>query len=77
MVQIRPTCEAQIEFLNPTNGSWWIVQIQPPKQSDPNAVKSDFSYMHLLRERRPDLNNPPTAVGGIQRAALSLVVERI
>ena len=24
-----------------------------------------FSYMHLLWERRPDLNNPPTPVGGI------------
>jgi hypothetical protein len=22
------------EFLNPTNGSWWIVQIRPPNQSD-------------------------------------------
>jgi hypothetical protein len=26
-----------------------------------------FSYMHLLWERRPDLNNPPTPVGGILR----------
>jgi hypothetical protein len=44
-----------------------MVQIQSPKQSDPNPVKSDFIYMLLLRERRPDLNNPPTAVGGIHK----------
>jgi len=25
--------EAMIEFLNPTHGSGWIVQIRPPKQS--------------------------------------------
>ena len=65
MVQILSTREDLRNLENPTNGSWWMVQIQPPKQSDPNAVKSDLSYMHLLWERRPDLNNPPTPVGGI------------
>jgi hypothetical protein len=38
-----------VKFENPTNGSWWIVQVQPTGRC--------FS--------RPDLNNPPTAVGGI------------
>jgi hypothetical protein len=35
---------------NPTNGSWWIVQIQPS----------------LLESGWQDLKHPPTAVGGIQ-----------
>ena len=78
---------ARIEFSNPTNGSWWIVQIRPPKQGGPSAYER-LSFMDLLREQvgsepstnsrwwdsqileglslcRPDLNHPPTAVGGI------------
>src|SRR4030095_3095724 len=35
---------------NPTNGSWWIVQVQPLS----------------LAGLRLDLNHPPTSVGGIQ-----------
>src|ERR1700737_5653851 len=53
------------ESTNPTNGSWWIVQIQPPKQSGPSAFKSKFSFMALHCGRRLDLNHPPTPVGGI------------
>jgi hypothetical protein len=37
---------ARTELLNPTNGSWWIVQIQPPKQSAKRI--QEFSFMPLL-----------------------------
>jgi hypothetical protein len=31
---------ALAESENPTNGSWWMVKIQPPKQSEPNESKA-------------------------------------
>jgi len=75
---------------NPTNGSWWSVQILSTKKSasvSPQShqrqlvVGSDPFYkclFSILRRAaraalgghtfsRKDLNNPPTAVGGIQR----------
>jgi len=51
---------------NPTNGSWWIVQIlstTQPKQGlaiPPTAVGGLFKF--FLK----DLKYPPTAVGGIR-----------
>src|SRR5258705_5525491 len=65
---------------NPTNGSWWMVQIQPTEMGlrnlgiPPTAVGGWFSR---FVSKRQDLNNPPTAVGGIYRSASPLFVERI
>src|SRR5687767_3091795 len=43
----------QIASLIPPTGSWWILQIQPRCRA-------------AAAEIRRDLNNPPTAVGGIR-----------
>ncbi len=56
--QIQPACEPAPSFLNPTNGSWWIVQARPPNKGA-ERVQSEFSLMALLCGRRLDLNNPP------------------
>jgi len=39
------------DFLNPTNGSWWIVQIRPPSRPGTSEYKRDLSFMDLLREQ--------------------------
>src|SRR6266849_9660365 len=44
-------CTVPTDFLNPTNGSWWMVQIRPSKQGGPSAYKRDLSFMRLLREQ--------------------------
>ena len=44
--------DREIASSNPTNGSWWIVQILQRCRRNTGI--------------RRDLNNPPTAVGGIQ-----------
>ena len=46
-------------LVNPTNGSWWIVQISS------NGQHCHFAPFSTLLEAREDLNHPPTAVGGI------------
>ena len=51
MIQVRPTDGYACSFVNPTNGSWWII---PSPTSSPG------------KGIRQELNNPPTAVGGIQ-----------
>src|SRR5438445_2215828 len=52
------------KFTNPTNGSWWIVQIQPVHVESHETVVPFISARPALF-CRPDLNNPPTSVGGI------------
>ena len=52
--------EGVAHLVNPTNGSWWIVQIF----SNWSAL-SFCSPLSTLLEDREDLNHPPTAVGGI------------
>jgi glycine cleavage system H lipoate-binding protein len=52
IVQVQPTQARAQMLLNPTHGSGWIVQVQPTGKN--------------LNLSRRDLNNPPTAVGGIQ-----------
>src|SRR6266498_5262333 len=42
---------ARPEFLNPTNGSWWIVQIWPPKQSSLAHPKANSVSEELLPGR--------------------------
>jgi hypothetical protein len=55
------------EFMNPTNGSWWIFQIQPVRStSKAMKVENRFIWPAALFPRQ-DLNHPPTAVGGIQK----------
>src|SRR6266496_5637219 len=51
MVQIRPIRD-HAEFLNPTNGSWWIVQIRPPKQSDRAHSKASSVSSALLSDEQ-------------------------
>jgi len=51
IVKAQPTPTDEL-FLNPPNGSWGIVKAQP----------SPYGIGRL----RLDLNDPPTAVGGIQ-----------
>jgi len=56
-------------FRIPSNGSWWIVQVQP--RLDEHANGLDFSYKLRAKLQFPtsqpterlDLKNPPTAVG--------------
>jgi hypothetical protein len=51
---------------NPTHGSWWIVQILPPRQSGGSHFQSGFSnHCPSMLMNRLELNHPPTAVGGI------------
>ena len=67
---------------NPTNGSWWIVQVLATEhhslnltlraENDPGFRKLAGTRREALRLlsdcfRRLDLNHPPTAVGGILR----------
>jgi hypothetical protein len=54
---------AVTEFLNPTHGSGWIVQIPP--------------VMIGVSGERLDLNYPPTAVGGIPKESALPLVGRI
>ena len=48
---------------NPTNGSWWMVQILSTSCAHKKKVVQNKS---VLRLGRKDLNNPPTSVGGIR-----------
>jgi hypothetical protein len=51
-----------VEILgNPTNGSWWMFQIQPSLILITLILAGIFKSLWM---RRPDLNNPPTDVGG-------------
>jgi hypothetical protein len=57
---------------NTTNGSWWIVQIQPThngqhknREIPPTAVGGLFRSCLFNGSFRLDLKYPPTAVGGI------------
>jgi hypothetical protein len=91
-VQVQPTRSAIENFPNPTNGSWWIVQVQPTitrltlfarqraggvfrklivgctETLETLAIPSDARARYSSHGpfRRLDLNNPPTAVGGIR-----------
>src|SRR5262245_3910425 len=49
-------------FLNPPDGSWGIVKVQPTVREQ----------SHLSQPGRLNFNNPPTAVGGIQQYFSSL-----
>jgi hypothetical protein len=55
-----------LPVLNPTNGSWWIVQILtevgPEVSTNPLVGLECKWFLELFRK---DLNNPPTPVGGI------------
>ena len=85
-----------LKFRNPTNRSWWKVQIRPPKPRDHSIQKglqcqcalltwtnkagsepsTNFrwwdSRTYLPLRCRPDLNHPPTPVGGISEFSHSL-----
>src|SRR6185503_3574134 len=51
--------------LNPTNGSWWMVQILS-KGSEVSTHCREWDYIEFGEAcSRKDLNEPPTAVGGI------------
>jgi hypothetical protein len=59
-------------FLNPTNGSWWMLQIISKPQDSPipflNPTNGSWWMLQILisvHHWTSDLNNPPTAVGGI------------
>jgi len=62
---------ALVKSRNPTNGIWWIVQIQPKERSEAKMTEShQLPLMGLKKQSdecfcRLDLNHPPTAVGGI------------
>src|SRR6185295_16043479 len=52
---------------NPTNGSWWMVQILS-KGSEVSTHSRGWDYIRVQeRSGRGDLNKPPTPVGGIDR----------
>ena len=37
---------ARAEFTNPTNGSWWIVQIRPPMEQRQSGIqRSEYSFI--------------------------------
>jgi len=50
------------EFPNPTNGSWRIIQILPAETHMPLRICDRSSR----RADRQDLNNPPTALVGVE-----------
>jgi len=66
------------ETTNTTNGSWWMVQVQPTRDAPKNftRLRADLELWNpsVVRKRvkrllafggRKDFNDPPTAVGGI------------
>jgi len=66
---------ARTEFLNPTNGSWWIVQLQPTWEHEssswiPPTEVGGLFRSRLRRETRWRMRIPPTAVGGLFRSGL-------
>ncbi len=63
---------------NPTNGSWWFVQVPPTKLRHLHCgnpingswwMPSSFTFLSKISPSRLDLNYPPTAVGGIESLA--------
>src|SRR5258705_2297689 len=55
---------AVTEVLNPINGSWWIVQIQPCASTlEGRTTEQSLECARLFSGW--DLNNPPTSVTGI------------
>ncbi len=79
IVQVQPTNEGgSTASLNPTHGSGWIVQVQPTKRVGRRPfVLSSLSLAARRKGQtksenpgtllcRLDLNDPPTAVGGIR-----------
>ena len=85
--EVSPTPRWRLDEtpLNPTNGSWWIVQIQPTYERAARVLKSDpasetkeaeiiqkpfVGHHAVFSTKRLDLNNPPTPVGGICRSLL-------
>jgi len=59
---------------NPTNGSWWIVQIQPKEEASKERLNPTNGSWWIVQippasaVTRLDLKYPPTAVGGIKEA---------
>jgi hypothetical protein len=68
--------KAQLGFLNPTNGSWWMVQVQPTKRNALRVTKShqrqlvDSSSPAYKTQRTQSQQIPPTAVGGWFKSCL-------
>ena|SRR5687767_9755782 len=58
---------------NTTNGSWWIVHVQPTKDhqfpNELNPANGSWGIVQIqpipCSDRTPNLKYPPTAVGGI------------
>jgi hypothetical protein len=48
--------------MNPINGSWWMVQIVSTSMARQMLAQKKDNFVAPIRN---DLNNPPTAVGGI------------
>ena len=60
--------------MNPTNGSWWIVQIV--SNGSDKIILREFA---LLDRSREDMNHPPTVpwVGFAQTLRVAFEVEKI
>jgi hypothetical protein len=84
IVHVQPTDESDsIASLNTTHGSGWIVQVQPTKRAGADlcfvvalpcgateGAEEKRESRYALRCRL-DLNDPPTAMGGIRGAGES------
>ena len=69
----KPNLQKRMMTQNPTDGSRWIVQVQPTHaeaglEQSTDCRRWDSGASHFLC--RLDLNNPPTAVGGIGACAV-------
>ena len=52
---------ALTDFLNPTNGSWWMVQIRPSKQGGTEGIQKGLEFHGPSTCTGWIWNNPPTA----------------
>jgi len=60
----------RLRFLNPTNGSWWFVQVQTIHLTLSHFLESCSSTGTNINS--VDLNHPPTSVGGISESHVLL-----
>jgi len=73
----KPSLPTRLLLLNPTSGSWWIVQIQPTHtptspESHQRKLVDCSNPAYSRSEERLGLNNPPASAGGILWIALSV-----
>jgi hypothetical protein len=74
-----PTYKRVATSLNPTSGSWWIVQARPKtgchffESHQRKLVDRSSPTYRTGNPRRLGLNNPPASAGGIRESIFALI----